>query len=53
VPVEMIQAGDETLHSEVHKLISFIPNKEETPEHWRETIIILIDNNSDKTACMN
>jgi hypothetical protein len=32
IPGELTQAGDETLHSETHKLINFIWNKEELPE---------------------
>jgi hypothetical protein len=31
IPAEKIQAGGETLHSEVHKLIKLIWNKEEMP----------------------
>jgi hypothetical protein len=31
VPAELIQAGGETLHSEIHKLIKLIRNKRELP----------------------
>jgi hypothetical protein len=31
IPAQLIQAGWETLHSEVHKLIKLIWNKEELP----------------------
>jgi hypothetical protein len=32
IPAELIQAGGETLQSEIHKLISSIWNKEELPD---------------------
>jgi hypothetical protein len=31
IPAELFQAGRETLHSEIHKLIKLIWNKEELP----------------------
>jgi hypothetical protein len=31
-PAELIQAGSETLSSEIHKLINFIWKKEESPD---------------------
>jgi hypothetical protein len=33
---EMIQAGGETLQSEIYKLINSIWNKEELPHQWKE-----------------
>jgi hypothetical protein len=36
IPKELIQAGGETLHSEIHKLIRFIWNKEELPHQWED-----------------
>jgi hypothetical protein len=33
IPAELIQAGWETLRSEIHKLIKLICNKEELPHH--------------------
>jgi hypothetical protein len=39
---ELIQAGGNTLHSEIHKLIHCICNKEKLPQHWKESNIILI-----------
>jgi hypothetical protein len=35
IPAELIQAGGETLHSEIHKLIKLIWNKEELPHQWK------------------
>jgi hypothetical protein len=36
---EMIQAGDETLHSGIHRHIDSIRNKEELPQQWKESIL--------------
>jgi hypothetical protein len=47
---ELIQAGGETLHSEIHKLINSIWNKEELPDRWKESNIVPIykkGNNTD------
>jgi hypothetical protein len=32
IPAELVQAGGDTLHSEIHRLINCIWNKEELPE---------------------
>jgi sorting nexin-29 len=53
IPAELIQAGGETLHSEIHKLIILIWNKEELPHQWKESIIVLIHKKGDKTDCSN
>jgi hypothetical protein len=45
--IHEIPAGRNTLGSEVHKLINFIWNKEESLQQWEESIIIPID----KTDC--
>jgi hypothetical protein len=42
IPAELIQAGGNTLRSEIHKLINCIWNKEELPEQWKESIIVPI-----------
>jgi hypothetical protein len=36
IPAELIQAGGETLRSEIHNLIKLISNKEELPHQWKE-----------------
>jgi hypothetical protein len=36
IPAELIQAGVETLRSEIRKLIKLIWNKEELPHQWKE-----------------
>jgi hypothetical protein len=39
---KMIQAGGETLHSEIYNLINSIWSKEELPDQWKESIIVPI-----------
>jgi hypothetical protein len=53
LPAELIQAGGETLHSEIHKLIMLIWNKEELPHQWKESIVVPIHKKGDKTDCSN
>jgi hypothetical protein len=44
-----IQAGGETLESVIHKLINSDWNKEELPDQWKESIIIIIHKKGHKT----
>jgi hypothetical protein len=53
IPVEPIQAEGKTLHSEIHKLIKLIWNREELPHQRKESIVIPIHRKSDKTDCSN
>jgi hypothetical protein len=53
IPAELIKAGDETLYSEIRKLICAIWNKEELPQQWKESIIVPIYEKGDKTDCNN
>jgi hypothetical protein len=53
IPAELIQAGGETLHSEIHKLIILIWNKEELPHQCKESIVVPIHKKGDKTDCSN
>jgi hypothetical protein len=39
IPVKLNQAGNETILSEIHKLINFVWNKEELPDRWNESIM--------------
>jgi hypothetical protein len=39
---EVIQRDDESLLSEIHKLIKSVWNKEELPDQWMESIIVPI-----------
>jgi hypothetical protein len=52
ISVELIQAGGETLQSEIHKLINSIWSNEELPEEWKEYITVPIYK-GDKTDCSN
>jgi hypothetical protein len=40
IPAELIQAGEETLHLDIHKLIKLIWNKEEFPHQWKESVVL-------------
>jgi hypothetical protein len=53
IPAELIQAGGETFHSEIHKLINLIWNKEELSHQWKESIVVPIHKKGDKTECSN
>jgi hypothetical protein len=53
MPAELIQAGGETLRSEVQKLINSIWNKEELPEQWRDSVILPVYKKGDKTDFSN
>jgi hypothetical protein len=53
IPAKMIQARGETLHSEIHKLIKLMWNKEELPHQWKESTVVPIHKKGDKTDCSN
>jgi hypothetical protein len=53
ITLKLIRAEGETLQSEIHKLINSLSNKEEFPEQWKESIIMLIYKKGDKTDCSN
>jgi hypothetical protein len=53
IPAELLQAGGNTIRSEIHKLFNCIWNKEELPEQWKESIIVPIYKKSNKTDCSN
>jgi hypothetical protein len=53
ITAELIQAGENTLRSEIHKLINCIWNKQEFPEQWNKSIIIPIYTKGDETDCRN
>jgi hypothetical protein len=50
---ELIKAKGRMICCEIHKLIISIWNKKELPEEWKESIIVLIYKNRDKTDCSN
>jgi len=49
----LIKAGCRTIHSEIHKLINSIWNKEDLPKQWKELIIVPICMKGDKTDRSN
>jgi hypothetical protein len=51
LPVELIQAGGETLWSEVHNFVKSIWNKEKLPDQWKESIIVPVHKKGDTTDC--
>jgi hypothetical protein len=53
IPAELIKAGGEILHSEIHRPICSMWNKEELPQQWKESIIIPIYKKGDKNDCNN
>ena len=53
IPAELIKEGGRTIHYQIHKLIVCIWNKEELPEEWKESIIVLIYKKGDKIDCNN
>jgi hypothetical protein len=53
IPAELIEAGSETLYTEIHRLICCIWNKEELPHQWKESVIVPIYKKGDKTDCNN
>jgi hypothetical protein len=52
---EIIQAGGGwgALHSDIHKFIKLIWNKEELPQQWKESIVVPIHKKGDKTDSSN
>jgi hypothetical protein len=50
---KLINAGGETLYSEIHRLVCSIWNKEELPQQWKDSIIVPIYKKGDKTDCNN
>jgi len=53
IPAEFIKAWGRTIHSEIHKLINSISNKEELHVEWKEAIIVPNYKKADKTDCSN
>ena len=50
---ELINARGSIIRCAIHKLIIAIWNKEELPGEWKESIIVPIHKNGDKTDCNN
>jgi hypothetical protein len=47
---ELVQAGGNILHSEIHKLINSIWNKEELLQQWKESITVFINRVTELTV---
>jgi hypothetical protein len=48
IPIDLIQAGGEILLSTIHKLINSVWNKEDSPDQWKESIIVPVHKKGDK-----
>jgi hypothetical protein len=46
---ELIQAEGDTLLSVIHKHINFVWNKDELPDQWKESIIVSLYKEGNKT----
>lgn len=46
IPAELTKSQDESLGSEIHKLICSVLNKDEIPQQWKESVIVLIHKNT-------
>jgi len=53
IPEELTQAGGRKIHSEIHKFINSIWNKEELPELRKESVIVPIYKKCNKKECSN
>jgi hypothetical protein len=53
IPAELIQAGGESLRSEVHDLIKLTWSKEELPHQGKDSIVLPVHKKGDKTDCSN
>jgi hypothetical protein len=53
IPAELIQAGGKMLLSAIHKFVNSVWNKEELPDQWKESIIVPVHKEGDKTGCNN
>jgi hypothetical protein len=53
IPAKQIKAGGNTLHSEIHKCINSIWNKEQLPQQWKESITALTYTKGDKIDSSN
>jgi hypothetical protein len=49
IPAELVQAGGETLRSEIHKLMKLNWNKEELLHQWKVSVVVPIHKKGVKT----
>jgi len=52
-PAEFMKAEGRTFCCAIYKLFISIWNKEDLPEEWKESIVVSIYKNGDKTDCNN
>jgi hypothetical protein len=52
-PAELIKAGGRTIRCAIHKLMIAIWNNQELPEEWKESIIVPIHKEGNKTDFSN
>jgi hypothetical protein len=50
---ELVKAEGTKIHSEIHKRINSMWNKEKLAEEWNESIIVPFYKKGDKTDCCN
>jgi hypothetical protein len=53
IPAKLIKVEGRKIHYEIHKLIISTWNKEELPEEWNDSIIILIYKKGNTIDCSN
>jgi hypothetical protein len=51
IPAEVIKAGGRAVRSDIHQIINCVCNKEELPQHWKESIIVPVYVKCDETDC--
>jgi hypothetical protein len=51
MPAKLIKEVGREIHYEIHRVIISIWNKEELPEQWKESIIVLIYKKGNSTDC--
>ena len=49
ITAELFKVGGRTVHTEIHKLVNSVWNKEKLPEQWKESFIVPVCKNVDRT----
>ena len=53
IPAELIKRGGKPLLDKIHSLLCMIWEREVIPDQWKESIIVPIHKEGDKTECSN